>query len=330
MEATAGWTQALLRRGHDSGDAREVLRVGPVDLALSSPDPRAVAATAARLVVAPPSESPAPWGALAVALLEDGRGVAPPLPAAPAPEEAPIRLLGSHGSVVAYVDGERMVWVVDLQSRRAVRWAREPAAVPLWELASPLRVALHWLAAAHGGALLHAAAVAGPSGAALLVGPAGAGKSTSAMACIGSDLEVLGDDYVLLATSPRVEVSALYSAGKLDGASLALLPHLRSRVVGVGVRGKSLISIDQGRAPAPVEVRAVCAVMRGDGGGTSLQAASRAEILRRLAPSSVFQLPGATGDVLRAAATVVRAAEPLTLSVDDPREVPDVLSALLR
>lgn len=323
------WTRTLLDRAHLASTASRGQQLGPLHLTITGCDAALVDDTHRRFA-GDDGAGPGPgWPPLSVAVLDNGEGPPPPLPPRYEAPDGPTRLLGREGDLVAYADGEGLAWIADLGGGRAVRWAPDPGTVPLWERATPLRVALHWWAAQNGGALLHAGAVAGRRGVALLVGPGGAGKSTSTMACVGSDLTVLGDDYVLLAPGDGVSAHALYSAGKLDEASMALLPDLRERVIGTGVAGKALIALDRSGPIAAPQVVAICAVRQTSGQRTALRPSTRATVLRRLAPSSVFQLPGAVDVVFRAASYAVRAAEPLELTVGDPRDVPAVLAAVI-
>jgi hypothetical protein len=71
----------------------------------------------------------------------------------------------------------------------------DPARLP-GTVENVLRVAVAHRLAEEGGALLHAAAVAGAGGAAAFLGRSGAGKTTLARLCLEEGLTVLGDDLV--------------------------------------------------------------------------------------------------------------------------------------
>ena len=168
-----------------------------------------------------------------------------PHPCVPGPGRG--RVLLFHAGPLTALVGDGMLWVVDRESATALRWTEGSEDIPIWEALRPLRFVLRWWAAEHDAALLHAAAVAIDGHAALLVGESGAGKSTTAFACMGSELVVLGDDYCLVEApkgSGQITVHATYRLGNLTDASLALLPHLRERVIGSGLRGKSVIALE--------------------------------------------------------------------------------------
>ncbi len=67
---------------------------------------------------------------------------------------------------------------------------------PGWFYAAPFRTALEWCATRAGDLLLHAAGVGRRNGGVVLLGHAGAGKSTSTMAAVAAGGFTLGDDYL--------------------------------------------------------------------------------------------------------------------------------------
>lgn len=81
--------------------------------------------------------------------------------------------------------------------------------------ATPLRNIFLWWLAQAGLYGIHTAAVGTPGGAALIVGNSGAGKSTTAIACLHAGLIYLGDDFCVVQAAARSRVYSLYSSGKL-------------------------------------------------------------------------------------------------------------------
>src|SRR3982751_932901 len=108
-----------------------------------------------------------------------------------------------HGSgAVSFLDKER-----DL----GIFWVPDPG-VPYWENGSPLRTILHWWLLSQGLQLVHAAAVGNSTGGVLIGGKGGSGKSTTALACLQSDLSYVGDDYTLLGLDSGPVVHSLYNS----------------------------------------------------------------------------------------------------------------------
>jgi len=102
--------------------------------------------------------------------------------------------------------------------------------VPYWERSFPLRTIFHWWFEKLPLQPVHAAAVGLSSGGVLITGASGSGKSTAALACLDSDLQFAGDDYVLVRHGPEPHVYSLYGTAKVEVENLARFPRLRAAV----------------------------------------------------------------------------------------------------
>lgn len=156
-------------------------------------------------------------------------GIEPPrLPPTPAAEA-----IGSlyHFSApplrAAYQPRLGTLSILNLESAEAWHWVRNASDESPWDKASPLRQLLFWWLGSRGYLQLHAAAVGTATGGVLLIGRPGSGKSTVALACLGSDLLYAGDDYVGATVEPRPRVASLYSSAKINPEHVATLTHLR-------------------------------------------------------------------------------------------------------
>ncbi len=98
--------------------------------------------------------------------------------------------------------------------------SRDPERVPAWDVATPFRDLLQGWNRLHEGHVIHGGVVADAENAVLLAGAGGAGKSSTALACLlHSDLAFLGDDLCLIRRDAHaVTVHSLYNSTKL-------LPH---------------------------------------------------------------------------------------------------------
>jgi hypothetical protein len=145
--------------------------------------------------------------------------------------------------------------------------------------------------------VVHAGAVGTREGGVLLAGPGGSGKSTSVMACLGSALRLAGDDYVAVRADSAPRVYSLYASAKLDSASLGLLPRVR-RHASHGpehVSAKALLLLGESCRDALIESFPLRAIVLPSvtGGPPRLVPVAPMQALRRLAPSTLMQLPGA-------------------------------------
>lgn len=320
----------LLDRAEAAAGIEAVVRIGPTAITVRSPRRLYIDQVAAHTFGDPPT---APWRPLTIHLVDGEHLPVESLPRGmvPSPSIGPTSLF-RDGDTVGFT-GDGMLWIVDLASGRAMRWVPSPADLPVWEAIRPLRFGLKTWAAREGGALLHAGAVGGRLGAALLVGPSGTGKSTTSLACLGHDLHVLADDYCISMTKEpggRPSVCPTYLVGHLDNRSLELLPHLQARVTGIGPRDKRLVPLD----PLPEEalavpLSAVCAIVRSPGAATSVEPISRSEALRVLAPSTLLQIPGSPRETWNELTALIRHLQPYRLHVGNIADVPHVLAELL-
>lgn len=120
--------------------------------------------------------------------------------------------------------------MLDFETNTGLFWVEHTRSLPFWVHASPLRTLLHWWMEKNGCQLVHAAAVGTESGAVLLTGKGGIGKSTAALSCLKSGFFYLGDDYVVTRVSPEPYVYTLYNTAKLDADHVKNFPEI-SRLI---------------------------------------------------------------------------------------------------
>ncbi len=243
----------------------------------------------------------------------DSRSTRTPMPAPPW-SPADYRARGEIGGFnqgayrTVYTPGAGTLCMLDLEADEAIFWIEHADGVPSYETAAPLRPILHWWMRRRGLQLTHAAAVGLPQAGVLIAGRGGSGKSTVALSCLTSALTYAGDDYVLLAAGPQPRVYNLYGSAKLDPGHLKRFRHLRDAAADVGRldEEKAMFWIDQafpGKVAAGFPLRAILVPRIAGGTGARLRSIGRSRALLALAPSTIFQLPGARGtDFARLAA----------------------------
>lgn len=237
--------------------------------------------------------------------------------------------LAEDGVVAAYHEHAGYLAIFDTDRRQAWLWVRDAATVPRYERAAPLRGPLSWLLAAEGGQLAHAGAVATGQGAALLAGPGGSGKSTTALAGLTGGLGYLGDDYVVMHrdAAGRPTVHLLYASAKLTEASLDLLPQLRPLAEGPGTfDDKAVLPLAGPGITAAAPLVATILPRVGTDSASRWEPAPAARALAALAPTTLFQLPGAGAGSLARLAAVARAVPAFTLHLG--RDMDDVAQAV--
>lgn len=198
----------------------------------------------------------------------------------------------ASGRIRAQVDrGNRIITMWDRERRSAIMWAAAAHRLPYWVRAAPLRSILHWGLASPRRHVLHAAAVGDERSGALLVGPAGSGKSTTALACVRSGLGYAGDDCVLVETEPFPCAHSMYGIAKLNAPSVKLLPGLPARRPSPDDASKFTVDVARAQPWLMKRSVAVSAVIlpQVTAGRVLLRPASAAQALRALAPSTILQ-----------------------------------------
>ena len=113
--------------------------------------------------------------------------------------------------------------VADTAAGIGVQWLRDASAMAPWEGGAPLRSILRWTLERHGVHLIHAAAVGNGADGVLLLGSGGAGKSTTALACMQAGMALVADDYTLVAPGAPPTAHPAFAIAKAAPASLELL-----------------------------------------------------------------------------------------------------------
>jgi hypothetical protein len=223
----------------------------------------------------------------------------------------------------------------DQGGNEALYWVRSADDVEASETGSPLVTILHLWLATRGFQVAHAGAVGDASGCVLVVGRGGAGKSSTVLACLPSELSLLGEDYCVLELDHAPIAHTLFSSAKADATALERLPFLRPMVSNPDrpPSEKALCLLAQhvpekliSRAP----VRAIAIPRISGRTETTTSRASASAALAALAPSTLFQLRGSGKGALARLAGAVRAAPCSYLDVGtDPAGVASAISELL-
>jgi hypothetical protein len=278
----------------------------------------------------------APHGDAALRIrLWDSHSTATPLPTPPwnradYPDGGEIRGPDTASISIAYRFDPGALSVYDRDSGRAVFWIESADSVPGWMQAAPLRTILPWFVAASGGQFVHGAGVGLDGHGVLVAGAGGSGKSTTAVLCAAAGLQFAGDDYVVIGADG--DIHAAYNSAKLDDASLALLPHLQRWVINDDPDVSKHVVLLSRALPTQVvpRLRLDAIVLPRLGGDHSrLRPASAAEALLALAPTTVFQLPGAGSPALRFMADLARRVPAFHLDLGPPDTVAAAVSELL-
>ena len=207
--------------------------------------------------------------------------------------------------LAVYHPGADVLSLLDSEKRSALYFRRTGSSLPYYEVASPLRTMLHGWFRSLGMQFVHAAALGTAGGGVLLAGKGGSGKSTSALACLGSGLQYAGDDYCLVELGAAPRVHSLYNTCKLIGdGDLQRFPGLAERVWNTRRTGDDKATIflrehwpEQVSAGFPL--RAILILRVTGERATRLRPARGMDALAAIGPSTIAQLPASDASDLR-------------------------------
>ena len=253
--------------------------------------------------------------------------------------------INQKGEIPAY-NGDRIkticklrpaiLTVMDTETNIAVQWTNDVAQIPYYEKGAPLMAVINWWNSQLNRQCVHGGAVGNKDGGVLLVGKGGSGKSSTALACLNSDLLYVSDDYSLIEPSPHPYVYSLYNTAKLKGVlDLDRFPNLAPLVSNAQkLESEKALFFLQEHYPAKIvngfPLKAVLMPKVTGKKDTKLVPASSSQGLKALAPSTIAQLPGITPNSFRIMSNVVKQLPCYVLEVGtDIPQIPQVISDLL-
>lgn len=266
------------------------------------------------------------------------------LPPPPWPREAQL----ACGEIAGLVDdryyahfdgGVNILSLLDRERGVGMLWARDPVTIPYWERSAPLRSILHPWMSGHGLHWVHGGAVGRADGGALLVGLSGAGKSSTALACLDSPLLYAGDDHCLVGLDPEPVVYSLYNSAKLHPRDFATFPWLRplisnpGQIEGGKMMGKALCFASEAfpeRMVAGFPLRVMLLPRVTGRRDTAAQPTSGMDGLRVIAPEIAMKWPSQARGALATLGRLFRSVPSYRLEVGTDRsQIPVVIREIL-
>lgn len=203
------------------------------------------------------------------------------------PDDARLRIAGTTAA-----EG---VHLFEPETGRAVWFLPDASRIPTFHYSLPFLTLFKWWAPLAGLQLLHAGCVATPEGGALIVGPGGAGKSTTSLLCALHGFHYLSDDICLAQLQPQPRAFSLYNSGKLHRLHIQHFPELARHAIDPvpDPQEKPVYFVhahhpDRTRRECPLRA-ILCPFVTGKP-DTSSHPITPGEALRALAPSTLVQL----------------------------------------
>ncbi len=211
--------------------------------------------------------------------------------------------------------GPDILSVLDSPKQRAVYWVNDARDLPYYERGYPITNLLNWWLRDRGLVVVHAAVVGNASGAVMLPGKGGSGKSTTTLACTAAGLAIVGDDYCAMHPGTAIAHS-LYNTVKLkadaDVERFSALETFMRHMERVGEgddRQRSMVFLHPhfpGAMTPTLPVRAILVPQVSGLPETSIVRTAAGAALMALAPSTMLQLAGNERDAFRSLVELVR------------------------
>jgi hypothetical protein len=229
----------------------------------------------------------------------------------------------------------RLLTAVDWRTNTAYWIVPDAASIPYIERAAPLRLLLSYWLGVLGRYLAHAAAVGTANGGALIVGHGGAGKSTSALACLNAGLEYASDDHCLVSVEGEAAVHSIFGTGKLAVSDLGRFPSfIPAAEMNHRPEGEKVVfffdRLPSIRIPGGFSLKAILLARITGSARTGLRRISNAEAFKAIAASCALHFPAARLRALGCFNTLARQLPAYVLELgSDVYSTPDVIRGLL-
>jgi hypothetical protein len=231
-----------------------------------------------------------------------------------------------HGQLVTAVDWRRNTayWLVG-----------DAATIPYIERAAPLRLLLSYWLGSRECYLVHAALVGNEHGGVLLIGHNGAGKSTTALACLDAGLGYAADDHCLVSVNGSAFGHSIFCTGKLDFSEMHRFPSIlpAAEMEDRPDDEKVVFFLDRLHSPCVSRrfpLRAILLARISGSMHTSLREMSTAAVFKAIAPSCALHFPAARPRALRCFNDLVRQLPAYVLELgSDVPSVPIAIRELL-
>jgi hypothetical protein len=224
----------------------------------------------------------------------DGAMIPPPWSENDYGPRGEVRGFNTERFCTVFDHGTGSLSMLDRDRGLAFFWTRAAADMPAYETGAPLRTILTWWLEQENRILIHGGAVAREHGAALLVGPGGSGKSTTALLCLQAGWRYLADDYCVIEPGSPPTAFSLYNTAKLARRWLPRMPQLQKlREASSEMHAdKHLLFLHELCPDELIHSATGRLLMLPSVSGqtdTTVSSATAGEALRALAPSTIFQ-----------------------------------------
>ncbi len=185
--------------------------------------------------------------------------------------------------------------LLNKKTNQGYYWIDNANRLPWWVSGSPMQQLLSWWMRDRGLQLTHAGAVGYSSGGVILAGNSGAGKSTTALACMKYGMKFVSEDYCLLSVQDQLKAHCIYSSAKLEQNTLNFFPEMNEHIDNKNrtEHEKAFLYHHQiwpDRIAQGFPIKAILVLKRQNTTRSSIQPATKDDALKALAISTMWQL----------------------------------------
>jgi|GEM_PF-942149 len=250
------------------------------------------------------------------------------------PHENKVSLINSPPLHFLYNPEGRIFSMLDTQNRVGFYYVPDPAALPDYEVCTPMRMLVHRICQELGMYFVHSACVGYDGSAALLIGKSGSGKSTTALVSLMNGLDFLSDDYICISDIPGdIKAHSLYRGCKLMDGSLPELDALKRFIVPTNkTNSKNVLMLDgsAGRLRQKMGLKAVILPVIAHAPATAFKRIPAARALAELAGSTIMQMPGSADYMMKGLSALCATLPVFSMSLsEDPAEIAAALKLFL-
>ncbi len=170
----------------------------------------------------------------------------------------------------------------------------------------------------------------------MITAKGGAGKSTTALSCIGSEIKFAGDENCLISLKPNPYVHSLYCSGTLESDDIDKIPILRPYLSNASHlrMQKAIYMLFDDQNDDLINGFPIKAVFVPQVTGrkhTIIEMRSAGQTLIALGPGSILQLPGSGHEALHAMTELLMQVPCYTLELGtNLHEIPIIIEEFIR
>lgn len=252
-------------------------------------------------------------------------------------EEKDSRMFNYDSFLGVYLNGEETLNLYDEANKKAYFWINDAEDLPFWISAAPLRIILNWFLSKYNIHFIHGALVGMNGKSVLIAAKGGSGKSTTALSCLVSGMDYMGDDFTIIEAGDKIIAHSLFSSIKVFPQTLETFPELREKIWNKNDlkkdEGKALIFLSELFHNQMVKksfLNAIFIPVIKNTKETRIIPATKIDTMIAMIPSTIFQLFLTESNKITELKSIIEHTPCYSLELgSDPSEVAEAIKSFL-